>query len=116
MRLRRLDPAEREARVTELLELVGLARHAHQRPGELSGGQQQRVAIARALANSPEVLVADEPTAQLDAETGRTVMELLLELVHARGMTALVATHDASLMAIADRTLHLADGRVTTGA
>jgi len=116
MRLRRLDPAEREARVTELLELVGLARHAHQRPGELSGAQQPRDAIARALANSPEVLVADEPTAQLDAETGRTVMELLLELVHARGMTALVATHDASLMAIADRTLHLADGRVTTGA
>ena len=115
MRLRRVAPAEREARVTELLELVGLARHADQRPGELSGGQQQRVAIARSLANAPDVLIADEPTGQLDAETGQTVMALLQSLVRSQGMTALVSTHDQSLMAIADRTLHLTDGHLTTG-
>ena len=99
LRLARSAPAEREERVSLLLELVGLGGQAAQRPFELSGGQQQRVAVARALANDPPLLIADEPTGQLDSETGRSIMDLLRALVDARGMTALVATHDA----VADR-------------
>ncbi len=88
LRLARRAPAERDARVLELLDLVGLSGHAQQRPYELSGGQQQRVAIARALANEPAVLVADEPTGQLDTATGSAVMDLVRELVHTRRLTA----------------------------
>ena len=110
MRLARVSAAERDARVSMLLELVGLGAHAAQRPYELSGGQQQRVAIARALANDPRLLIADEPTGQLDSETGRSIMELLRALVRARGTTALVATHDAALIDVADRVLRLRDG------
>ncbi|GAA1010118.1 ABC transporter ATP-binding protein [Streptomyces thermogriseus] len=112
LRLRRADPREREERVELLLSLVGLADHARQRPTELSGGQQQRVAIARALANEPALLIADEPTGQLDAETGRAVMELLRAVVRSENVTALVATHDATLMEHADRVLELRDGRI----
>ncbi|GAA3496724.1 ABC transporter ATP-binding protein [Streptomyces prasinosporus] len=112
LRLRRADPREREERVALLLSLVGLADHAAQRPGELSGGQQQRVAVARALANSPSLLIADEPTGQLDAETGHAVMELLRAVVRNERVTALVATHDAALLDLADRVLELSDGRI----
>jgi putative ABC transport system ATP-binding protein len=112
LRLRRTPVADRERRVQLLLELVGLAGHALQRPSELSGGQQQRVAIARALAGSPRLLVADEPTGQLDAETGLAVMALLRAVVESEGVTAVVATHDAVMMSLADRVLTLADGRV----
>jgi putative ABC transport system ATP-binding protein len=112
MRLARRPAREREERTAMLLELVGLGAHAAQRPYELSGGQQQRVAIARALANEPELLIADEPTGQLDSETGRGVMDLLRAIVTARGMTALVATHDATLIDLADRVLSLRDGRL----
>ncbi|GHF74617.1 ABC transporter ATP-binding protein [Streptomyces thermodiastaticus] len=112
LRLRRADPREREERVELLLSLVGLAAHARQRPGELSGGQQQRVAIARALANDPALLIADEPTGQLDAETGLAVMELLRAVVHSRQVTALVATHDVTLLDLADRVLELRDGEI----
>ncbi|MEU7383279.1 MULTISPECIES: ABC transporter ATP-binding protein [unclassified Streptomyces] len=112
MRLRRADPRVREERVELLLSLVGLADHARQRPGELSGGQQQRVAIARALANEPALLIADEPTGQLDAETGHAVMELLRAVVRSERVTALVATHDATLLDLADRVLELRDGRI----
>ncbi|MEU2876586.1 ABC transporter ATP-binding protein [Streptomyces sp. NPDC007070] len=112
LRMRRADPREREERVELLLSLVGLADHARQRPGELSGGQQQRVAIARALANDPPLLIADEPTGQLDAETGRAVMELLRAVVHSRRVTALVATHDQTLLGLADRVLELRDGEI----
>jgi putative ABC transport system ATP-binding protein len=112
LRMRRTPVPAREQRVALLLELVGLREHADQRPGELSGGQQQRVAIARALAGSPRLLVADEPTGQLDAETGRSVMALLRALVESEGVTAIVATHDPVMMALADRVLHIADGRV----
>ncbi|MET7481974.1 ABC transporter ATP-binding protein [Streptomyces sp. NPDC005538] len=112
LRLRRADPREREARVELLLSLVGLADHAAQRPGELSGGQQQRVAIARALANNPALLVADEPTGQLDAETGHAVMELLRAVVRSENVTALVATHDTTLLDLADRVLELSDGEI----
>ncbi|MED7824971.1 ABC transporter ATP-binding protein [Streptomyces chiangmaiensis] len=112
LRLRRTERREREDRVALLLSLVGLEDHVAQRPGELSGGQQQRVAIARALANRPSLLLADEPTGQLDAETGRSVMELLRAVVHSQAVTALVATHDPQLLAIADRVLELRDGRI----
>ncbi len=112
MRLARVDAAQREQRVAMLLELVGLGAHAAQRPYELSGGQQQRVAVARALANDPRLLVADEPTGQLDSETGRSIMDLLRAVVRDRGMTALVATHDAALLDRADRVITLRDGQV----
>jgi putative ABC transport system ATP-binding protein len=112
MRLSRVDPAERERKVAILLELVGLGEHAKQRPYELSGGQQQRVAVARALANDPRLLIADEPTGQLDSETGRSIMDLLRAVVRARGMTALVATHDGALLDVADRVITLRDGQV----
>ncbi|MEV2215768.1 ABC transporter ATP-binding protein [Streptomyces sp. NPDC050997] len=115
LRLRRAEVREREERVELLLSLVGLSGHAGQRPGELSGGQQQRVAIARALANSPSLLVADEPTGQLDAETGHSVMELLRAVVHSERVTALVATHDANLLDLADRVLELRDGEIVQG-
>jgi putative ABC transport system ATP-binding protein len=112
LRLAKLPVAEREERVAVLLELVGLGPHAAQRPYELSGGQQQRVAIARALAHDPSLLIADEPTGQLDSETGRSVMDLLRALVHARKMTALVATHDPAMIELADRVIVLRDGRL----
>ena len=112
MRLARRSRAERDERVAMLLELVGLGAQAAQRPYEMSGGQQQRVAVARALANDPALLIADEPTGQLDSETGREIMDLLRALVRARGMTALVATHDSTLIDLADRVLTLRDGRL----
>ncbi|MEU7925227.1 ABC transporter ATP-binding protein [Micromonospora sp. NPDC049107] len=115
LRLAQVPAAEREERVAVLLELVGLGGHAAQRPYELSGGQQQRVALARALANEPDLLIADEPTGQLDSETGRSIMDLLRAVVHARGMTALVATHDPALIDLADRVLVLRDGRLVDG-
>ncbi|GAA2906519.1 ABC transporter ATP-binding protein [Actinoplanes cyaneus] len=112
LRLARTPAADREKRVRLLLELVGLTDHAEQRPTELSGGQQQRVAIARALAASPRLLIADEPTGQLDAETGRSVMALLRGVVESEGVTALVSTHDPVMMALADRVIQISDGRL----
>jgi putative ABC transport system ATP-binding protein len=112
LRLARMPSAEREQRVALLLDLVGLGAHARQKPGELSGGQQQRVAIARALAGSPRLLIADEPTGQLDAETGRSVMALLRAVVESEGVTALVSTHDPVMMALADRVVRISDGQV----
>ncbi|WP_225847430.1 ABC transporter ATP-binding protein [Streptomyces sp. HPF1205] len=111
MRLRKVPAREREERVALLLSLVGLSDHAAQRPTEMSGGQQQRVAIARALANRPVLLIADEPTGQLDADTGLAVMELLRAVVRSENVTALVATHDPQLIGLADRVLELRDGR-----
>ncbi|MGW4897507.1 ABC transporter ATP-binding protein [Kitasatospora sp. NPDC004240] len=112
MRLRKVPAQQREERARTLLALVGLADHANQRPGELSGGQQQRVAIARALANEPDLIIADEPTGQLDSETGRAIMQLLRAVVRSEGVTALVATHDPTLMELADRVVELRDGRI----
>jgi putative ABC transport system ATP-binding protein len=114
LRLARTEQKERERRVELLLDLVGLADHSRQRPGEMSGGQQQRVAIARALAASPRLLVADEPTGQLDAETGLAVMALLRGVVESEGVTALVSTHDPVMMELADRVIHIADGQLTS--
>jgi putative ABC transport system ATP-binding protein len=113
MRIARAVPRRRDERVSELLDRVGLAGHAQQRPDEMSGGQQQRVAIARALANEPRVLLADEPTAQLDSETGTRIMELLKAVVVEEGATALVATHDPLIEEMADAVWHLEDGVVT---
>ena len=110
LRLKAMPSAAREERVAHLLDLVGLSAQAQQRPGELSGGQQQRVAIARALANSPRLLIADEPTGQLDAETGDSIMELLRSVVRSEGTTAIISTHDATLHGMADLSLRLADG------
>jgi putative ABC transport system ATP-binding protein len=110
LRIRRVAPDERDRRVADALRDVGLAEHARQRPGELSGGQQQRVGIARALVMAPGILLADEPTAQLDSETGAQIMELIARLVHENGTAAIVATHDAAMAARADRVLELHDG------
>ncbi|GAA4523619.1 MULTISPECIES: ABC transporter ATP-binding protein [Nonomuraea] len=116
MRLARTPVEEREKRVRTLLALVGLDKHANQRPYELSGGQRQRVAIARSLANRPRLLVADEPTGQLDSQTGRQIMELLRALVRSEGVTALVATHDPNLITLADRVLEISDGTLREAA
>ncbi|MFI5671631.1 ABC transporter ATP-binding protein [Streptomyces sp. NPDC051704] len=112
MRMRKIPAKQREERARTLLALVGLAEHAEQRPGELSGGQQQRVAVARALANEPALIIADEPTGQLDSETGRSIMQLLRAVVRSEGVTALVATHDPALIELADRVVELRDGRI----
>jgi putative ABC transport system ATP-binding protein len=106
---------ERDERVALMLSVVGLAEHTRQRPNELSGGQQQRVAIARALAAGPKLLIADEPTGQLDSETGQQIMRLLRSVVRTEGVTALVATHDARLMDLADNVLNLEDGTIAEG-
>ncbi|WP_308492624.1 ABC transporter ATP-binding protein [Microbacterium terrisoli] len=113
LRIRRTEPAERTRRVAAALAAVGLTDHVAQRPAELSGGQQQRVAIARALVVQPAVLLADEPTGQLDSETGAQIMALIAQLVHERGTAAIVATHDPAMLARADRVLELHDGRLT---
>ena len=112
LRITGTSRAEREERVRLLLSVVGLDGHAHQRPNELSGGQQQRVAIARALAVQPQLLIADEPTGQLDSETGRQIMRLLRTVVASDGITALVATHDPALHEMADDVLLLEDGQL----
>jgi putative ABC transport system ATP-binding protein len=115
LRIGGVEPRQREERVSLMLSIVGLGDHAKQRPGELSGGQQQRVAIARALATKPALLLADEPTGQLDQETGKQIMRLLRAVVRSEGVTALVATHDPALIDLADRVLQLADGKIAVG-
>lgn len=112
LRLVRTSPSERRRRSRELLELVGLSERSGHRPEELSGGEQQRVAIARALANEPRLLLADEPTGQLDSRTGKGIIDLIANLVHAEGIAAVVATHDPALLALADRVVRLSDGEV----
>jgi putative ABC transport system ATP-binding protein len=112
LRLVATEPKLREARVRELLDMVGLGERADHRPHELSGGEQQRVAIARALANRPDLLLADEPTGQLDSETGRGIVLVLRSLVRDQGITAIMATHDRSLIDLADQVLELQDGRI----
>jgi lipoprotein-releasing system ATP-binding protein len=108
-----LSRTEARLRATELLAMVHLKDRADHRPGRLSGGEQQRVAIARAVANAPRVLLADEPTGNLDSETADTVFRQLLALVRETGMAALIATHNHELAARMDRTVHLRDGQLS---
>lgn len=114
LRLVNTPPRERRERARTLLGQVGLAGRSGHRPDELSGGEQQRVAIARALANTPRLLLADEPTGQLDSRTGRTIIDLILSLVRSENITAIVATHDPVPLTIADRVIELIDGRVAS--
>jgi putative ABC transport system ATP-binding protein len=106
------DEAQASARATEVLEEVGLGHRLHHRPDELSGGQQQRVAIARALANSPTIILADEPTANLDLNTGSEIISLLRKLCDDHGVTVITATHDYKMLDKSDRILWIKDGRV----
>jgi putative ABC transport system ATP-binding protein len=99
-------------RARALLEEVGLTGRAHHYPSQLSGGEQQRVALARALANDPPIVLADEPTGNLDSANGRHIMDLLKAIHHTRGTTLILVTHDAELAALADRRIVLRDGRV----
>ncbi len=101
---------ERQRRAAELLELVGLAKRMHHRPYELSGGEQQRVAIARALANRPSLILADEPTGELDSVTGLQIMRLFRRIVAQERVTVIIATHDLLIHEIADRTYQMVDG------
>ncbi len=107
--------ADAEARAHDLLTRVGLADRAGHRPAQLSGGEQQRVAFCRAMANAPQLLLADEPTGNLDPATSDQVFEMLMELVRTTGLSALIATHNLALAARMDRVLHLRDGRIEQG-
>jgi putative ABC transport system ATP-binding protein len=108
--------AERRQRVTQLLESVGLSDRSHNRPDQMSGGQQQRVAIARALASQPSLILADEPTANLDTENGKQVMETMLRLNQETGVTFVFATHDPRVIQYARRVVTLRDGLIVENA
>lgn len=113
MRFAEVERNQREARAREVLEQVGLASRSRHRPGELSGGEQQRVALARALVNRPRVLLADEPTGNLDSRTGQDILHLLQECNRALGMTVLMVTHERALAEqFASRMLIMADGKL----
>ena len=118
MMLAEVPRNERRTRATSLLESVGLAPRISHKPNELSGGEKQRVAIARALANRPALLLADEPTGNLDTKTGAAVLDLLCDLVRKNGLTLVMVTHDLEVASRADRIIHLRDGniqRIETG-
>ncbi|MBM4352322.1 MAG: ABC transporter ATP-binding protein [Deltaproteobacteria bacterium] len=110
----KLSHRERRDVVVELLERVGLGKHARHRPNELSGGQRQRVAIARALVTRPRIVLADEPTANLDTGTGASIVDLMKSINETQGTTFIFSTHDARVMKHADRVVRLEDGRVVS--
>jgi len=112
MRFAGLSERDATEKASRLLDEVGLGKRLHHRPPELSGGQQQRVAIARALANDPSLILADEPTANLDTKTGSGIVHLLSELSRKRGVTVVSATHDHRMLDVSDRVVYLRDGRV----
>jgi ABC-type lipoprotein export system ATPase subunit len=112
LRLAGVGRKERAERSAEVLELVGLTKWADHRPYEMSGGQQQRVAIARAIATRPSLILADEPTGELDTATGRQILTLLRQIVASQGTTLLIATHDLAVDSFADRVFELEDGQV----
>lgn len=112
LQLRELSRAERRERVARHLEAVGLSGHARHRPSQLSGGQRQRVAIARALATQPRIVLADEPTANLDRETGDGILRLMKELNRSSGTTFVFSTHDQHVMDMADTVVRIEDGRI----
>ncbi|MCX8133050.1 MAG: ATP-binding cassette domain-containing protein [Roseococcus sp.] len=111
-----LSERERLARAGAMLEAVGLAEHSEKHPAQLSGGQRQRVAIARALAGGPGLILADEPTAALDKQTGQEVVRLLRDLAKGRGVPILLVTHDPRILDLADRIVAMEDGRIVQGA
>ncbi len=113
LQMKELSRSERRKRVDEYLEVVGLERFRHHRPNELSGGQRQRVAIARALATHPRIILADEPTANLDHKTGGSILALMKDLNRTRGMTFIFSTHDPSVMDMADWVVEVNDGILT---
>ncbi len=110
--LGRLDELAMETRARSLLESLGLAEHAHKKPGQMSGGQRQRVAIARALANEPQVILADEPTGNLDSHSSEQVLGIFRRLVDETGRAIVMVTHDMDLAARADRQVRIVDGRI----
>lgn len=112
LRMNKVGAKERRQKAEECLELVGLTKWLDHRPYEMSGGQQQRVAIARALANSPKVIIADEPTGELDSKTGHEILGIFRKIVHERQMTMLMATHDSLSDQYVDQILHLQDGQI----
>ena len=103
---------EKKKRALELLELVGLGHRKDSKLSQLSGGEQQRVAIARAIAHKPKIIFADEPTAELDSNTGLQVMKIFKELIEKQGVTIVMTTHDTGLMEIADCIYHIEDGEI----
>ena len=107
-----LDRQSVRKRAIDLLELVGLGHRLHHRPSRMSGGEQQRTAIARALIGSPALILADEPTANLDQRSGGTIVDLLQELCQRLGVTVVASTHDPTVAAKASRVLRMADGRI----
>ena len=107
-----LNKQQRRERVAHHLEVVGLTKYAHHRPNELSGGQRQRVAIARALATHPKIVLADEPTANLDHGTGEEVLNLMKKINREAGVTFIFSTHDPKVMSLADRVIHMIDGEL----
>ena len=112
--MNRLAKAERRERVDYFMERVGLTRHKRHRPGELSGGQRQRVAIARALVTQPKLVLADEPTANLDSKTGESIISLLKGINESLGTTFVFSSHDPAVIAHARRVIRLQDGLITT--
>ncbi|HEX6363256.1 MAG TPA: ATP-binding cassette domain-containing protein, partial [Albitalea sp.] len=112
MRLVGTNAARRDRRVRELLDAVGLSAQAGHRPGQLSGGQRQRVAIARALAVEPQLVLADEPTANLDSQTGESIIALMRRLQRERQVSFVISSHDPQVLAAADDAVKLRDGRV----
>ena len=113
LRMQRMERRQREQRVREALEWVGLTQRAHHRAYELSGGEQQRVAIARALASRPQIIMADEPTGQLDTQTGARVLNIMVQLAEDHGITLVIATHDEQVLSAADEVYKLHDGALT---
>ena len=107
-----MDPDKARDRAIEVLKMVGLGHRLTHRPDEMSGGQQQRVAIARALANEPAIILADEPTANLDLQTGEDIIKLMSDLSRQLGVTVITATHDHKMLATSDRILWIKDGTV----
>ncbi len=111
-RLARRSPAQQKARGMELLESVGLQDQAHKLPRQMSGGQNQRTAIARALANDPALVMADEPTGNLDSHAAATVQQILRDIAHTPGRAVVAVTHDESFAHVADKRVHIVDGKI----
>ena len=115
LRISGVRAREREQRARDALEMVGLTRRANHRPYELSGGEQQRVAIARAVVSEPPLILADEPTGELDSNNARSIFGLFREMVHERGISVVAATHDSTLLAMADSVKEMRDGSMVEG-